>query len=80
MAPPLRHPDLPRRQVGTPHGGAVVPVKRPRQRREGLSPVERAQLKAYMAKDVRETFTAAQIHAMVGDDSAEMVNKAGRMR
>lgn len=54
-------------------------MKRPRQRREGLSPVERAQLKAYMAKDVRETFTAAQIHAMVGDDSAEMVNKAGRM-
>lgn len=53
--------------------------KRPRQKRIGLSPVERAQIRAMMEKEVRETFTSAQIHAAIGDDSDALVNKAGRM-
>ena len=48
---------------------------KPRRQPKGLSLIERA----VVEKQVRETFTAAQIHAMNGDDSDAMVKKAGTM-
>lgn len=35
--------------------------------------------RAAMEAAVRETFTAAQFHALIGDDSDQMVNKVGRI-
>ncbi|VTU38382.1 hypothetical protein H4CHR_04411 [Variovorax sp. PBS-H4] len=60
-------------------------VKRRRTPR-GPSLIERAvaakvdrEIREAIAVEVRSTFTSAQIHALTGSDSGEMVNKAGRM-
>ncbi|CAN7472108.1 hypothetical protein LJR130_003813 [Variovorax sp. LjRoot130] len=46
-----------------------------KRQQRGISLIERAVIE----KEVRATFTSAQFHALAGDNSKEMVNKAGRI-